>query len=96
MTTFAVTYSYRDLPDVRAAALAEHRAYLADRAAAGQLLGAGAYAEGAPGALLVFRTDGRAELDTVLAGDPFTRVGLLEAVDVRVWGLTIGPWAPAA
>lgn len=93
MSIYAVTYTYRDLPDLRAGALAEHRAFLADLGAAGRLLGAGAYTAGDPGALLVFRTGTRDELDTLLASDPFARVGLISATDVREWGLMLGPWA---
>ena len=93
MTIFAVQYQYNDLPDVRAAALMEHRAFLAALAADGRLLGAGAYTGGVPGALLVFDVAGRVALDAVLASDPFAHVGLLASTDVREWSITSGPWA---
>jgi uncharacterized protein YciI len=93
MSIFAVEYTYRDLPEVRAAALAEHRAYLGSLADDGRLLGSGPYSDGAPGALLVFRTEGRDALDALLAADPFVAAGLLAGTRVRTWDLIIGGWA---
>jgi hypothetical protein len=96
MSIFAVEYTYRDLPDVRAAALAEHRTYLGTLAEDGRLLGSGAYADGSPGALLVFRVEDRAALDPLLAADPFVAAGLLAETRVRTWNLIIGGWADGA
>jgi len=93
MSIFAVEYHYHDLPDVRAAALAEHRAYVQSLADDGRLLGSGPYVGGAPGALLVFRVDGPESLDTVLAADPFARVGVLSRTAVHEWDLLSGLWA---
>jgi uncharacterized protein YciI len=93
MSIFAVEYTYRDLPDVRAAALADHRTYLGSLARDGHLLGSGPYTDGSPGALLVFRAEARAPLDALLAADPFVAAGLLAGTRVRAWDLIIGAWA---
>jgi uncharacterized protein YciI len=96
MSIFAVEYTYRDLPDVRALALARHRAYLGTLAEDGRLLGSGPYTDGSPGALLVFRVDGRAALDALLAADPFAVVDLIAETRVRTWDLILGRWANGA
>ncbi|PVU81292.1 hypothetical protein DDP54_15415 (plasmid) [Cellulomonas sp. WB94] len=93
MSIFAVEYTYNDLPDLRTQELARHRAYLGSLAEDGRLLGSGPYTDGSPGALLVFRVDGRAALDTLLAADPFAVVGLIAEARVRTWDLVLGGWA---
>ena len=60
------------------------------------LLGSGPFEDGAPGALLVFGTADRAQLDTVLAADPFALEGLIAETDVREWDVVLGPWATGA
>ena len=96
MSIFAVEYIYHDLPDVRAATLARHRDYLGALAEDGRLLGSGPYADGSPGALLVFRVGGRSVLDPLLAGDPLAVAGLIAETRVRPWNLGLGPWASKA
>ena len=53
-----------------------HREYLLSQST---LLGSGPFVDGAPGALLVFGTADRAELDAILAADPFAVEGLIAA-----------------
>ncbi|HWJ85141.1 MAG TPA: YciI family protein [Cellulomonas sp.] len=93
MTTYAVRYTYDERADVRDVVRPEHRAYLAGLADVGNLLGSGPYADGAPGALLVFAFPDRESLDAALAADPFIREGIVANVDVREWHLVLGPWA---
>ena len=93
MSIFAVEYSYHDLPELRSQTVARHRAYLGSLAEDGRLLGSGPYTDGSPGALLVFRVDGRPALDALLAADPFAVVGLITETRVRTWDLILGGWA---
>lgn len=93
MTLFAVEYSYDQRTDLQDEVRPTHRDYLRTLADRGVLHGSGPYTDGAPGALLVFETADRAELDRLLADDPFARAGVIGAVGVREWKLVIGPWA---
>ncbi|MGV8979287.1 MAG: YciI family protein [Cellulomonas sp.] len=93
MPIFVVEYTYNDRPDLRTQEIARHRAYLGSLAHDGRLLGSGPYTDGSPGALLVFRVDGRPALDALLAADPFAVVGLIAAASVRTWDLVLGGWA---
>jgi uncharacterized protein YciI len=93
MPTYAVRYTYDQRADLRDQVRPEHRAYLAELAGRDLLRGSGPYADGDPGALLVLRTADRAELEALLAADPFAREGLVAATEVREWTLVLGPWA---
>jgi uncharacterized protein YciI len=96
MPTYAVRYTYDERADVRDRVRPEHRAYLSGLADEGALLVSGPYSDGEPGALLVFRADDQAAVDTILAADPFMRDGLVVEADVREWQLVLGPWAADA
>jgi uncharacterized protein YciI len=96
MPTYAVRYTYDERTDVRDTVRPEHRAYLAGLGDQGVLLGSGPFADGVPGALLVFRTDDRDALDAVLTADPFVREGIVRETDVRAWDLVLGPWSAPA
>lgn len=95
MTVYAVRYTYSDdserLPVVRPV----HRAWLAERLAAGELLASGPYADGT-GALLIFRAASRGDLDALVAQDPYQAGGVLAQVEVREWQQVFGPWADQA
>lgn len=93
MATFAVRYTYDQRTDLQDELRPEHRAYLRGLAEHGLLHGSGPFSDGAPGALLVFEATDRDALDTLLAGDPFARAGVIAEVEVRAWTLVIGPWA---
>lgn len=93
MTTFAVRYTYDERADVRDLVRPEHRAWLAGQAEHGALLGSGPFGDGEPGALLVFRAADGDELAALLAGDPFSREGLIRSTEVRAWDLILGPWS---
>lgn len=96
MPTYAVRYTYDQRADLQAEVRPEHRDYLTGVAARGLLLGSGPFADGAPGALLVFDVPDRGTLDALLADDPFARAGVIADVEVRPWTLVIGPWAGTA
>lgn len=93
MSLYAVQYHYDHRADLQAEVRPSHREYLSGVADAGQLLGSGPYLSGDPGALLVFRAEDRAELDRLLAGDPFAAAGVIARTEVREWNLVLGPWA---
>jgi uncharacterized protein len=93
MATYAVRYTYDERADVRDVVRPEHRAYLAELAAAGNLRGSGPWVGGTPGALLVLEASDETALSALLAGDPFQREGLVIATDVRQWDVVLGPWA---
>ena len=65
-------------------AFSAHRERLAELAAQGQVLAAGPWSEDS-GALLVFLTTSRAELDEILAGDPYYSAPGVEVVAVHEW-----------
>jgi uncharacterized protein YciI len=95
MTVYAVRYTYNDDAEHRLAVRPVHRAWLAERLAAGDLLASGPFADGAPGALLLVRVASRDELDALLARDPFASEDVLAAVEVRAWEQVLGPWTEA-
>ena len=90
MPTYAVRYTYDDRTDVRDRVRPAHREYLLNQST---LLGSGPFVDAAPGALLVFGTADRAELDAIVAADPFVLEGLVAHTDVREWDVVLGPWS---
>jgi uncharacterized protein YciI len=54
----------------------------------GELLAAGAFAEPADGAMLVFRVPGAAE--AFADADPYVRHGLVKSRKVRKWNVVVG------
>ncbi|MDM8084082.1 YciI family protein [Cellulomonas cellasea] len=96
MPTYAVQYAYDDRRDLQDEVRPAHRAYLGGLADQGLLLGSGPYTEGEPGALLVFQAQDRAQLDGLLADDPFAHAGVIATVGVRPWNVVLGPWAAQA
>lgn len=85
------TYSETTIAD-RDTHRPEHRAWLAGLAEAGLLVSSGPYPDGS-GALLLFRAGNSAELDEVLAKDPFRREDLIAAVRAVEWLPVIGAFA---
>ena len=95
MTVYAVRYTYIDDTERLGAIRPVHRAWLAERLAAGELLASGPFADGA-GALLVFRAASRDDLDARVAQDPYRAGGVLAEVEVREWQQVFGPWTDGA
>ncbi|WP_151084155.1 YciI family protein [Nocardioides cynanchi] len=80
---FAVQLSFSDDParlDHRPA----HRERLAELAADGRLLAAGPWSDES-GALLVFLADDRAEVDAIIAADPYYAAPGVEVAGVHEW-----------
>lgn len=96
MTVYAVRYTYDHRTALQDEERPEHRAYLRSLADSGSLLGSGPFASGDPGALLVLRAESREALESLLAADPFARIGVIAATEVRPWTLVLGPWAASA
>ena len=96
MTLYATQYFYDDRLDERLAVRPEHRDYLRSLTEAGKLLAAGAYADGFPGALLVFRVADEAELAATIAVDPFSRDGFLLRYEAHAWEIPLGDLAGTA
>jgi uncharacterized protein len=82
-----ITKDRADAGDLRQRLRAEHLAYLDSRKS--KLLAAGAQIEddgtGGFGGILLVDTDDRAEAESFIQGDPFTRGGLFESVTVVRW-----------
>jgi uncharacterized protein YciI len=98
MTVFAVEYRYVSAPEGAARldeVRPEHRAWLRERAEAGDLLASGPY-EGGAKALLIFQAADRGALDTVLAEDPFAQASLIADTVVTPWNPIIGRLADVA
>ncbi|WP_019929796.1 YciI family protein [Nocardia sp. BMG111209] len=93
MPIFAVHYTYTD---ATAAGRDEHRPahrdWLSGRVDAGVVLSTGPYTDGS-GALLLFRADDAEALEKVLAQDPFSRAGVIDAVRFAQWQPVFGAFA---
>ncbi|PJJ63456.1 YciI family protein [Compostimonas suwonensis] len=88
-----VSYHYADAEaELRREQLEPHRVWIRDLVDRGRLLGAGSLDDGS-GAILVFETTTRAQLEQDLASDPYRVTGAIRAVDVANWELRHGPWA---
>ena len=83
---------YTTVPDyltLRQPHRAAHFEHLQAAIERGELLLAGAYAEPADGAALVFRAE-RAAVETFAETDPYVRNGLIEQWMVRPWTVVAG------
>jgi uncharacterized protein YciI len=90
MPTFVVTYDYLpDSSEARDAEMVLHRQWLSDRAARGELLAAGSFAD-ALGAHLLFRAASWRALEKDIATDPFVSSGLILRTVVREWNPKFG------
>jgi uncharacterized protein YciI len=92
MTTYLLL-EYRlvdDYLDRRAPLRAEHLALANDAHARGELALAGALAEPADRAVLVWSTDDRSVVESFVAADPYVREGLVTAWTIRPWNEVVG------
>jgi uncharacterized protein len=89
--TADVTYTTdRDkLAEVRPA----HRDYLRDLAEQGVVVAAGPWADDL-GGFVVYQVEDKAQLDKVLAEDPYTTEDVAAKRDVREWDIRMGAWLP--
>jgi uncharacterized protein YciI len=73
----------------RMAHRAEHRVYLNQLVDEGKLLMAGPFADES-GGLIVFEAVDQAEVEGMMANDPFTTNGVFATTDIRPWTLVAG------
>ena len=69
---------------------AEHLALVGEHRANGSLILAGALAEPADEALLIFATDDTDAVEAFAERDPYVRAGLVETYEVRTWSVVTG------
>ena len=93
MSYFAVHYVYS--PDADADGVRpEHRAYLRQLAAAGDLVASGPLlAVEEPGALLIMRAEHRDRIADLLDRDPFATSGVVATRTITEWDPVIGVFA---
>ena len=92
MAVYAVTYLYVDDVDSITAIRPTHRAWLAERLAAGELLASGPMVD-SPNALLIWRASAVEELNELLNQDPFDQAGLIAQRTVAEWNPVFGPFS---
>ncbi|MGW5917974.1 YciI family protein [Nocardia fluminea] len=93
MPIFAVHYTYSASTAAdRATHRPEHRGWLNALVDAGTVLSSGPYPDGS-GALLLFRAEDSSSLTELLTGDPFAKLGLIDAVRVVEWLPVMGAFA---
>ncbi|MGJ7907784.1 YciI family protein [Actinopolyspora sp. H202] len=91
MATFVVHIRYGEDRELLERVRPEHRDYAKDLANRGVLLAGGPFVDG-DGAMLVYEVPDRAELDRILAEDPYAREGVLGETTVREWKAVTGSW----
>lgn len=92
MTWFTVDTRYTDDAAALDRARPAHRDYLSGLAERGVVLAGGPWADGLGGMFVVKAAD-RAEVDAILAADPYTSAGVAAERTVREWRIVLGPWA---
>ncbi|MFC9772988.1 MULTISPECIES: YciI family protein [unclassified Pseudarthrobacter] len=96
MTVFAVEYVYAaDSTEARNEARPAHREWTGGLAGDGVILASGPYGDGA-GALLIFKADNEASLNSVLKQDPFAAAGVIAGIRVTEWSPVTGMLAGLA
>lgn len=68
----------------------EHFSWCAPFHERGELLMAGAFADPADGAALVFKCDSRDTIQRFVEGDPYRREGLVTGYRIRGWTVVVG------
>lgn len=91
MATFVVELRYGSEHDRRMEVRPAHREYAKGLADQGILVAGGPYSDDA-GALLIYQVADRAELDDVLARDPYTEAEVIAETTVREWNPLTGSW----
>ena len=96
MTVFAVEYVYAaNSTEARNEARPAHREWTGGLAEDGVILASGPYGDGA-GALLIFKADNEASLNSVLKQDPFAAAGVIAGIRVTEWSPVTGMLAGLA
>ena len=79
-----------DYLERRTAFREEHLALAREANERGELVLAGAYADPADGAALVFRSEDDSVVQDFVARDPYIREGLVTRWEIRQWSVVIG------
>ena len=96
MTVFAVEYVYAaDSTEARNDARPAHREWTAGLAQDGVILASGPYGDGA-GALLIFKAQDEAALNSILKQDPFAAAGVIAGTRITEWSPGTGILAGSA
>jgi uncharacterized protein YciI len=95
MNSYAVLYTYApETADARAAALADHKAFLTSAKERGVLLESGALDRGA-GALIVIAAETHDEVERIMADEPFFVAGIPSSRTIQLWTANWGAIAAA-
>lgn len=89
MAWFTVETTYVDDPGKLADSRPRHRAYLADLVEQGKVGAAGPWADDSAG-FAIYQVADRAELDRLLAADPYTTDGVAANRTINEWKLVLG------
>lgn len=93
MVWFTVETTYTQDRDALMAARPGHREYLTGLLEQGRIAAAGPWADDSAG-FAVYRVDDRAELDRLLADDPYTTGGVVADRTVNEWRIVLGSVGP--
>lgn len=80
----------KDYVEKRAPFREEHLGYSRASQARGELFMGGVLGEPVDTAILIFRTDSPALVDSFARDDPYVKAGLIESWTVRPWTVAIG------
>ena len=92
MTWFAVETTYTKDRDLLLATRPRHREYLRGLVDQGKVIAGGPWADDS-GGFAIYHVAGAAELDHLLAMDPYTTEDCAAGRIVHEWKITLGPWA---
>lgn len=92
MAVYAVNYFYNDDKETQDALRADHRAWLREQLAAGNLLASGPLVAQEPIALLIWRSEDIESLSGLLNQDPFQIAGVVAETTITQWNAIIGPF----
>nr|WP_042183732.1 YciI family protein [Kibdelosporangium sp. MJ126-NF4]CEL15793.1 hypothetical protein [Kibdelosporangium sp. MJ126-NF4]CTQ93718.1 hypothetical protein [Kibdelosporangium sp. MJ126-NF4] len=95
MAWYTADVTYTTDRDKLTAVRPAHRDYLRGLAEQGIVLAAGPWADDL-GGFAVYQVEDRAQLDKILADDPYTTEGVAARRDVREWKITLGAGLPKA
>jgi uncharacterized protein YciI len=71
----------------------KHRDYLRALASDGIVIAGGPWADDT-GGFAVYQVEDRAQLDQLLADDPYTTEGVSAGRAIKEWKITLGAWLP--
>ena len=92
MAWFTVDTTYTDDTALLDAVRPAHREWLSGHVESGRVLGGGPWADGSGGFFILAAADA-AEVDEVLAKDPYTTERVAASRVIREWTIVLGPWA---